>query len=111
MYLAAKLLGRCHCADSPTTAIVCERVRMRRNPAMSSTIGIGFSASPVRRAAVRIFGTDPAARGHGIVEAPGQVRIVAGTEGAAGSTEIGVAAEDPEALLDADRLRTVVEAG
>lgn len=39
MYFAAKKLGRCHFADKPTTAMVRELRRMRRIPAMSSTIG------------------------------------------------------------------------
>src|SRR5262245_14742036 len=41
MYFAAKKLGRYQCAESPTTAIVRDRVRMRRRPAMSSTMGMG----------------------------------------------------------------------
>src|SRR5215831_9751968 len=41
MYFAAKKLGRYQFADRPTTAIVRERVRMRRKPAMSSTRGMG----------------------------------------------------------------------
>jgi hypothetical protein len=42
---------------------------------------------------------------------PRQRRIVAGPEGAAVAIEVAVAAEDPVAGLDAQRRRTVVEAG
>src|SRR3954470_19860608 len=38
MYLAAKWLGRCHCAERPTTATVFEVLRMRRSLSLSSMV-------------------------------------------------------------------------
>src|ERR1019366_4661573 len=41
MYFAEKKLGRCHSAESPTTAIVRLDARMRRSVAISSDMSCG----------------------------------------------------------------------
>jgi hypothetical protein len=38
MYFAAKLLGRCHWAERPTTATVLQVLKMRRILSLSSTV-------------------------------------------------------------------------
>src|SRR5512146_372982 len=109
LYFAAKKLGRYQCADNPTTAIVRDWVRMRRRPAMSSTIGT--LPLPLGRCVVRVALVDAATRRDPVVHVPRELRVFAWPEGAAGALEIRVAAEQPVAAVDPNRGGAVVEAG
>src|SRR5258706_12088234 len=105
MYLAAKWLGRYQFAERPTTAIVRVSARMRRKPAISSTIGM----LPVVLLVVRVIVVDFAARRNAVIHPWRQVRIIARPERPALSREVRVRAKHPVAPLDAHRRRPVVE--
>lgn len=55
MYLAAKKLGRCHCGDRPTTAMVRQRPSTSRRVLMVSGVRLMRSSVRMRKAAVLVM--------------------------------------------------------